>query len=695
MAPTQELAQKAARLIQVEYMNLDLNDNDNKSTPTVISIEDAIQQQSWHPIQNAIEEGDVDKIFQEYESNSKKNELVVVEGSMNVGGQEHFYLETNACLVIPSDQDELTIHCSTQAATKTQSCAARACGLADHKVHCHVKRMGGGFGGKETRTVLVSTAAAVAAYRLQLPVKIVLDRDVDMALTGGRHPFVGNYKVAGDVRTGRLVAADVTLYNNAGYSMDLSQAVMDRALFHIDNAYKIPNLRVKGYVCYTHTSSNTAFRGFGAPQAMMICEAFLTHLAFAMNKEPEELRRVNLYNNNQNNETTHFGQILERNPLPRLVSELEASSDFVQRQLAVKQFNKEHQWKKRGISLIPTKYGIGYTSTFLNQGGALVNIYTDGSVLVTHGGTEMGQGLHTKVVQVAALCLDVPVTAIHICHSATDKVPNASPTAASAGSDFYGMAVLHACEQLRERLRPYRSSDKQNFQAAVKAAYFDRVNLSAQGFYKMPVSGYNFAKSTSNNAERGQPFAYFTFGAACTEVEMDVLTGDFAIVRSDVIVDVGNSLNPAIDIGQIEGAFTQGFGLSTLEEVVVGASSNNNKNKGIQWLKPGTLLTKGPGTYKIPSFNDTPRDFRVTLLKDNANPRAVHSSRAVGEPPLFLGSTVLFALHQAILAARHDFADNDKIYIPVESPLSSERIRMSCGDPLASPYTTHPTQGFW
>jgi|EP00505_MAST-04D_sp_SCG-Rhode-Island_P001000 xanthine dehydrogenase/oxidase len=672
VAETDDLAKRAARLVEITYKDL----------PTIISIDDAIAAKSFHPTQHLIEDGDVDDAFATCD--------IVLEGEMRVGGQEHFYLECNSALVVPGEGDELYLYCSTQNPTKAQNFAARACGVTANKVVCKMKRMGGGFGGKETRSVFLSSAVALAAHALRVPVRTNLDRDVDMWITGGRHPFIGKYKV-GAMKSGKVVAVDVQLYNNGGYSLDLTEAVMDRALFHMENAYKIPNVRAKGYVCFTNTTSNTAFRGFGGPQGMMIAEAYMEHVASALKMSPEQVRSVNLYGEG---DRTHFGQIIERNPLPRLMQECSVKANFEERQRQIASFNAQHRWKKRGISMIPTKFGIAFTATFMNQAGALVNIYTDGTVLVTHGGTEMGQGLHTKILQIAAKALAVSMEHICITETATDKVPNSSPTAASASSDLYGMAVLHACETLAERLAPFRKvSGVNGFKDAVNAAYFNRVNLSAQGFYKMPVSGYDYKMETKNNWERGKPFAYFTFGVACSEVEIDVLTGDMRILRTDIVMDVGNSLNPAIDIGQIEGAYTQGVGLCTMEEVVWGGEATNGP--AVDWLKPGTLFTRGPGTYKIPSFNDVPIDFRVTLLKDNANPAAVHSSRAIGEPPLFLGTTVFFALKRAISSARQD-AGIDYETFSLDSPLTSERIRMSCGDDIAERFGKgKKPNGFW
>jgi len=653
VAETLEAAEKAARLVKVQYSDLD----------AVITVEDAIKANSFKDKVLKIEDGDVDAAF-------KMPDSVVVEGDVRMGGQEHFYLECNAALAVPGESDELTVHCSTQAANKTQKFAANVCGIPCSKVVCKVKRMGGGFGGKETRTVPISTAAALAAHRLKRPVKINLDRDVDMWITGTRHPFLARYRAAAGP-DGKLRALDAKLYCNAGYSMDLTEPVMGRALFHSDGCYKIPNVRVEGFMCLTHTSSNTAFRGFGGPQGLLVAEAYLVHLAAALKMSPEELRIRNTYA--FDGEKTHFGQIMERCPLQRMWHELIESSSFHQREKEIEQFNRSNRWRKRGIAQMPTKFGISFTATFMNQGGALVHVYTDGTVLVTHGGTEMGQGLHTKICQIAARAFGISMEDVYLRETGTDTVPNASPTAASASSDIYGMAILSACEQIKGRLQPYLEKCA-DFKSAVGAAYMDRCDLSAHGFYATPGISYDWSLPEK---DRGKPFNYFTFGAACTEVEIDVLTGDMRILRADILMDVGNSLNPAIDIGQIEGAFTQGFGWATIEETVWGCSE-------FPWLKPGVCFTRGPGTYKIPSFNDTPVDMRVTLVKDSANPNAIHSSRAVGEPPFFLGSCAFFAARKAIGAAREDAGQSG--HFVVDLPLTPERIRMACSDPMAAQF---------
>jgi len=513
---------------------------------------------------------------------------------------------------------------------------------------------------EKTRNINISCAAALAAHQLGRPVRLLLERDLDMGITGGRHPFHATYNV-GFNNQGKLLGADLKLYSNGGISSDLSFPVLDRALLFCDSCYNIPNLRNEGRVCKTNLPSNTAFRGFGGPQGQLITEAWVEHVARTLHKRPEEIREMNLYNEG---EKTYYGTPVTKS-VKRSWFECKESSSFDKRVQEIEEYNQRNRWRKRGITMMPSKYGIAFTANFLNQGGALVNVYVDGTVLVTHGGVEMGQGLHTKVAQVVASEFGVPVRDVHIKEMATDKVPNASPTAASMGSDIYGMAALNAARQITDRLRPYREKmPHASFEEIVHKAYFDRVNLSAQGFFKSEHEGYDIMKNTGN------PWRYFTLGTACTEVEVDCLTGDHKILRSDLVVDVGNPINPAIDIGQIEGAFMQGAGWVSIEELMWGDEQH-------PWVRPrGRLQTAGPGAYKIPAADDIPSDWRVKLLKDTTDPRyetiAVQSSKAVGEPPLLLGISVFFAIKEAIMAARKQ--EGLLGHIPLDSPLSSERL---------------------
>eukprot|EP00471_Norrisiella_sphaerica_P001901 CAMPEP_0184479358 /NCGR_PEP_ID=MMETSP0113_2-20130426/1113_1 /TAXON_ID=91329 /ORGANISM="Norrisiella sphaerica, Strain BC52" /LENGTH=1363 /DNA_ID=CAMNT_0026857421 /DNA_START=21 /DNA_END=4112 /DNA_ORIENTATION=- len=657
VADTHRQAVEAAQKVQVEY----------KKLPAVLTIEDAIKAKSWLGEQDGylLLRGDTEKGLSSSEC--------VIEGEMRIGGQEHFYLETHCSEAIPGENGEMTILASTQNPNTTIESVAHNLHVPAHKVVCKVKRMGGGFGGKETRSVNYSAAAAVAAEALGRPVRIMLDRNVDMATSGQRHAFVGKYKV-GFTKEGKLTALDVQLYSNAGWCLDLSVPVMHRGLFHIDNVYYIPHVRAHGYVCKTNMPSHTAFRGFGGPQGLMVAEAAMDDVARHLGIPGDKLREMNLYKEGQ---VTHFGQVLTQCTVRRAWQECKERSEYAKRIKEAKKFNETHRWRKRGVALIPTKFGIAFTAKFMNQGGALVHIYTDGSVLVTHGGTEMGQGLHTKMVQVAAGALGVPVEYVYIAETATDKVPNTSPTAASMSSDINGMAVFRACQKIAERLKPLRDSLPKgtSWKDLIHKAYFERINLSAQGFYKVPDVGYDF------KTRSGPGFSYFSYGVACSEVEVDVLTGDHQILSTHIVMDVGNSLNPAIDIGQIEGAFTQGMGLFTLEEMIWGDSNH-------PWLRPGMLMTQGPGAYKIPSFNDVPLEFNISLLKNVPNPKAIHSSKAIGEPPLFLAASVFYAIKEAVASARRD-AEKDEVVqsgksqaFPMDSPATAERIRMTCPDKL-------------
>eukprot|EP00742_Colponemidia_sp_Colp-10_P005067 GILJ01005413.1.p1 GENE.GILJ01005413.1~~GILJ01005413.1.p1 ORF type:complete len:1351 (+),score=226.28 GILJ01005413.1:45-4097(+) len=645
------VAEAAAKLVNVQYEPL----------PAVLSIEDAIEKESYFNYHNKLQRGDVEQAFATAEH--------VAEGEMRIGGQEHFYLETNCTVAIPGEHNEMQVWSSTQNPTKTQNFVASVLGVHTNEVVCHVKRLGGGFGGKETRTVLVSCAAALPAYILRRPVRISLDRHIDMAVTGQRHPFIGKYKVAFD-SNGKIVAVAADLYSNGGNSLDLSGSIMDRALLHLDNAYFLPNARFTGHVCKTNLPSNTAFRGFGGPQGMLVCESIIDKIASTLKMQPEKVRETNFYKEGM---TTHYGQLLDNCYLDKCWDKLMQNSDLSNRMASIEEFNKNNRWKKRGIAAIPTKFGISFTAKFLNQGGALVHINQfDGSVLISHGGTEMGQGLHIKMLQIAATALNIPIELCFIAETATDKVPNTSPTAASASADINGMAVLNACSQLKERLQPYfEKNPSAPWKDVIKTAYYDRVNLSAQGFYATP--NLNFDWTTG----QGRTFNYYTYGASCSEVEVDVLTGNHEVLRSDIAMDIGKSLNPAIDIGQIEGGFVQGVGWCTIEELVWG-------DKEHPWVRPGMLFTAGPGTYKIPSANDVPVDFRVHLVQDVANPYAVYSSKAIGEPPFFLAASVFFAIKNAVTNARSDAGKSTDFAF--HSPATAERIRMACLDQFTNQF---------
>ena len=683
VAASQEIAAKGARAVVMEY-------SDDLEGKAIVSIEDAIDAESFwtDSIHEMHRGGDVEMILQQSEVDGKK--LIVVEGSMRTGGQEHFYLEPNSTLAIPSESaTNLTIFASTQAPTKTQDFCARVTNTPAAKVVVRVKRMGGGFGGKETRSVFSSVAAAVAAKLTNRPIRLTLNRDTDMSITGGRHSFLARYKagaILDECGTAKLHALDVRLFNNGGSAFDLTGPVLDRALFHVDNCYYWPNFHSVGTPCKTSQPPHTAFRGFGGPQGMVICEHIMDHLALACGVSVDKLRRDNLYTLE---DSTPFGmrfggEFTGKWNVPRMWDRLHRELDVPGRRGAARKFNSVNKWKKRGVGFIPTKFGIAFTAKFMNQGGALVHLYTDGTVLVSHGGTEMGQGLHTKVCQVAAQAFNIPLSHVYVNDSSTDKVANTLPSAASMSTDLYGMAVLDACQQILERIKPIRDTLPPGSALAIIAqkAFYERVDLSAHGFYALDNDrcGYDWNKGKPEgypdclpeNSWKGHPFNYFTQGVALAEVEIDVLTGDYKTIRADVLVDVGSSINPAIDVGQIEGAFIQGMGWCTIEEVIYADDDH-------KWIRPrAKVFTQGPGTYKIPAFNDVPEQFNVSLLENADNPFAVHSSKAIGEPPFFLGCSVFYAIKDAVAAAR-----GGTDYFEFRMPATSERIRMACGDRLS------------
>ncbi|XVF69650.1 hypothetical protein PTKIN_Ptkin11bG0098700 [Pterospermum kingtungense] len=654
VADTHENAKLGAARVHVEYEEL----------PHILSIEDAVNAKSFHPnSERLLIKGDVELCFQSDQCEK------IIEGKVQVGGQEHFYLETQSSLVWTMDGgNEVHMISSTQAPQKHQKYVSHVLGLPMSKVVCKTKRIGGGFGGKETRSALFAAAAAVPSYLMDRPVKLTLDRDIDMMTTGQRHSFLGKYKV-GFTNEGKVLALDLQIYNNAGNSLDLSLSVLERAMFHSDNVYEIPNIRILGNVCFTNLPSNTAFRGFGGPQGMLIAENWIQRVALELKKSPEEIREINFQGEGS---ILHYGQQLEHCTLAQMWNELKLACDFLKVREEVDEFNFHNRWKKRGVAMIPTKFGISFTTKFLNQAGALVNVYTDGTVLVTHGGVEMGQGLHTKVAQVAASTFNIPLSSVFISETSTDKVPNASPTAASASSDMYAAAVLDACEQIKARMEPIASQHNfSSFAQLATACYKERIDLSAHGFYITPDIGFDWSIG------KGKPFRYFTYGAAFAEVEIDTLTGDFHTRTANIIMDLGYSLNPAIDVGQVEGAFIQGLGWVALEEVKWGDEAH-------KWIPPGCLYTCGPGSYKIPSLNDVPFMFSVSLLKGHPNVKAIHSSKAVGEPPFFLASAVFFAIKDAILAARAETGHTK--WFPLDNPATPERIRMACLDGFTAPF---------
>ncbi|CAF1016904.1 unnamed protein product [Adineta steineri] len=645
---TEHAAQIAADLVKIDYELL---------SPTILSIDDAINHESYFGNETCLQRGDVEKAFADAEH--------ILEETIYIGGQEHFYMETNSCIVIPShDDNEITIHAGVQSPLAVQQTASLVLNRDVSRIICHVKRIGGAFGGKESRALPHCLAIAVAAVKLNRPVRISLDRYTDIRITGHRHPYKIKYKV-GFTKEGRLLGLDIHMWNNAGCTLDASQAVMELGMLHMGNTYQFHNIKIHGRVCKTHTSSNTAFRGFGGPQSILGCETIIEHIAAYLKCDPFSIRTLNLF---QEGDITHYGQALENWNVPRILNELKISSDFIQRQINVQEFNQQNIYRKRGISLIPVKFGIGFSVQYYNQAGALVHIYQDGSVVLTHGGVELGQGLHTKMISIAAEVLGCNLDRIRISETSTDKIHNMSPTGGSVSADLNGMAIKHACEQLRQRLDTLivDNNDNISWEKLIDKAYYARIDLCARGFYITPNmfdADFSQNKATYN---------YFSQGAAVTEVELDVLTGSWHLLRVDILMDVGTSLNPEIDIGQIEGGFMQGTGLYTMEELIWGDYTNN------KWIEPGELFTSGPDTYKIPSFSDTPIDFRVSLLSNSFNPRAVYSSKGIGEPPFVLGISAFFALKQACMAYREQQGLSN--YFTFNSPATVERLRMTCAD---------------
>ncbi|WP_046080316.1 xanthine dehydrogenase molybdopterin binding subunit [Halomonas sp. HG01] len=624
----------------------------------------------------------------------------VLEGEQFVGGQEHFYLEGQACLVVPSEDEGVMVYTSNQHPSESQKLVAEVLGVPFHAVTMEMRRMGGGFGGKETQASPWACIAALIARRTNRPAKLRLPRAEDLRATGKRHPFHNRYRLGFDEH-GVLAGGDITVIGDCGYSPDLSEAIVDRAMFHADNAYSLGEARVTGQRARTHKASNTAFRGFGGPQGMMIIERAMDDIARHLGEDPLTVRKRNLYRAKGEDGTpldvtrdiTHYGQRVEQLTLLHdLIGQLEQSSDYWVRRREITAFNAASPIIKRGLALTPVKFGISFTAQHLNQAGALLHVYTDGSVLINHGGTEMGQGLHTKVCQVVARELGLDLERVRISATRTDKVPNTSPTAASSGADLNGQAARDAASKLRERLFDFAAGhfdqeagglDRETMRLEdgqlvaglgeaetripwgelVQAAYIGRVSLSEKGFYATPLIHYDRATG------RGRPFYYYAFGAAVAEVEVDTLSGEYRVSRADILHDVGDSLNPAIDIGQIEGGFIQGMGWLTSEELV--------------WNEAGRLVSDGPATYKIPAFGDLPETFNVELMQGHPNSQAsIYRSKAVGEPPFMLGISVWSALRDA-LASLADY----RVSPALDTPATPERVLMAA-EALRKAHTT-------
>ncbi|WP_225414326.1 xanthine dehydrogenase molybdopterin binding subunit [Stigmatella hybrida] len=661
VAESAAVCRQAARLVELEYEEL----------PAVLSIREAMAVGAYLSEPHTIRRGAPEAAL--------ARAPVRIQGECMTGAQDHFYLETQVSLAVLEEDGALRIWSSTQHPSEVQAKVAEVMGLGRHQVVVEVPRMGGGFGGKETQAAPFAAFAALGATVTRRPVKVWLNRDQDMAQTGKRHPFWARYE-AGFSADGQLLGLKAELVSDGGWSNDLSRAILDRALFHMDNAYFLPDVEVTGRVARTNFPSNTAFRGFGGPQGMYVVEEILNHAAERLGMDPAELRRRNFYRDAPGN-TTPYGQPVVGNRLPRIHEELLASSDYTRRREEIDRFNASSRWTKRGIGYQPVKFGISFTTSFLNQAGALVVIYADGGVQLNHGGTEMGQGLHTKMRAVCAHELGISVERVRVMNTATDKVPNTSATAASSGSDLNGQAVKAACETLRERLRPIaarllqvergevealcfasgqvfhpeRPQRSVSFAEVTQAAYLAQVSLSATGYYRTPDITYDRV------AGRGKPFHYFAFGAAVVEVEVSSLTGEHRVRRVDILHDVGNSLVPTIDKGQVEGGFVQGLGWLTCEEVL--------------FDKKGRLLTHSPDTYKIPALGDVPEDFRTALLERAPQEDTIHGSKAVGEPPFMLAIGVVTALRHAIGAFAPPGA-----HVHLASPATPEAILRAVED---------------
>jgi xanthine dehydrogenase large subunit len=661
-ATTRAAARAAIKLVDVQYADL----------PAILTIDAAMQAKHFLEPPYVMQRGDAAAVIA-----SAPRRLA---GRLEIGGQEHFYLECQAALAVPGEDGDMTIYASSQHPTEIQHKVAHVLGVPSHAIMVEVRRMGGGFGGKESQGNLPAAVAALAARLTRRPAKCVYDRDDDFLLTGKRHDFRIDYRVGFD-DDGRILGLDMTQAVRCGMSFDLSQPIADRAMFHADNCYYLPAARIISYRCKTHTQSNTAFRGFGGPQGIMAAERIIEHIAAELGRDPLEIRRRNFYApptdhraaDGESRRQTHYFMAVEDCIIADIVDELERTSDYQLRRAEIRAWNLESPVLKRGIALTPVKFGISFTKTFLNQAGALVHVYADGSIALNHGGTEMGQGLYIKVAQVVAETFQVDLTRIKMTATTTAKVPNTSATAASSGADLNGMAAKDAAETIKGRLVAYLADKWRvvpgdiifkggnvcagtrqiTFDQLATEAWMARISLSATGFYATPKIHWD------RTAARGRPFFYFAYGAAVSEVAIDTLTGESRLLRTDILHDVGRSLNPAVDLGQVEGGFVQGLGWLTTEELV--------------WDDQGRLRTHAPSTYKIPTISDVPGDMRMALYAGAENREAtIYRSKAVGEPPLMLAVSVHAALSDAI-ASVADY----RLFPALDAPATPERVLMA------------------
>ncbi len=659
-AQSVEQARRAAHLAVIDYKDL----------PAILTIKAAMAAKSFVLPAYKMKRGDAQKAIA-----GARHRL---SGRFASGGQDQFYLEGQIAMAVPGEDRDMVVHSSTQNPSEVQHLVAEALGAPNNAVMVEVRRMGGAFGGKETQPALFACIAALLARATGRPVKARADRDDDMVMTGKRHDFSSCYNVGfGD--DGRIEGITIELAARCGMSADLSAAICDRAMFHADNGYYLGNVTIVSHRCKTNTVSNTAFRGFGGPQGMLVIEQVIERIAGVLGLDPLDVRRVNLYGGN-GRDVTPYHMKVEDNILPQLLDKLEKTSDYRARRRDIDGFNRTNPVLKRGIALTPVKFGISFTTTHLNQAGALVHVYTDGSIHLNHGGTEMGQGLFIKIAQIVAEEFQVDLDRIKITATRTDKVPNASATAASSGTDLNGMAALNAARSIKQRLitfaaETYRCTKaevrfannqvvagKKNiaFNDLVRAAYLARVPLSATGFYRTPK--IHFDRKTA----RGRPFYYFAYGAAVSEVVIDTLTGEYRLVRVDILHDVGKSLNPAMDMGQIEGGFLQGMGWLTMEELC--------------WNEGGALTTHAPSTYKIPAASDWPEDVRIDIYRRGRNREpTIHRSKAVGEPPLMLAISVFQAIGDAVAATCEH-----RIVPRLDAPATPERVLRALEDMRAA-----------
>ncbi|KFC72158.1 xanthine dehydrogenase molybdopterin binding subunit [Massilia sp. LC238] len=649
VADSHDNARRAARLARIDYEDL----------PAILTPQEARAAQSYVLPPMRLARGDAHSAFAGAPHR--------VKGELYVGGQEQFYLEGQIAYAIPGEDHGMHVYCSTQHPSEMQHVVAHALGLHSHHVTVECRRMGGGFGGKESQSALWAAAAAIAAVRTRRPVKLRADRDDDMLVTGKRHCFHYEYEVGYDGE-GRILAAKVDMVTRAGFSADLSGPVATRAVCHFDNSYYLSDVEIRAACGKTNTQSNTAFRGFGGPQGAIAIEYVIDEIARNLGRDPLDIRRLNFYGKGERN-VTPYGQAIVDNVIHELVAELEQTSEYRARRAAIEDFNRASPVLKKGLALTPVKFGIAFNVTHLNQAGALVHVYVDGSILVNHGGTEMGQGINTKVMQVVAHELGVDLARVRATATNTSKVANTSATAASTGADLNGKAAQDAARKIRDRLAAFVAAEfgasasevhfaddtvfvngeALRFGEVVAKAYLARVQLWSDGFYATP--GLHWDPKTMN----GHPFSYYAYGAAVSEVVVDTLTGEWKLLRADALYDAGNSLNPAIDIGQVEGAFIQGMGWLTTEE--------------LWWNPAGKLMTHAPSTYKIPGVSDCPEDFRVRLFRNSNVEDSIHRSKAVGEPPLLLPFSVFFAIRDAISAV-----GDHRVHPPLNAPATCEEI---------------------